>query len=315
MKNKYKTMEVRELVGKDIMIAYDGNHLTNDFGYSCANFNVKDTFSRNRGWSAFENAGNGSENDEATFDFYTKNPKNISCFVCYNDRGKIQGRRMFFKGPSLINDDEFDVPLKMGEEVKYLYGYYGAHEREPQQSINRAVLDKYSDSIIYTDRGVLRNGKIDDGITNHWIMGVENTEFSKYPPVDFLYVSIKLKSLSNFEPKKYIKDILERDFKKEGIEFDAAYRFKPGAKKVKYDYTTWDTHKGVIKNMDDYTKIVQEIDEMDIDSLEVGDKVRSRGRANVCTIVKVDTDSVTLKSDKYEWPISKDRLKLLFDKI
>ena len=316
-------MKVEELVGKDIMKAYDGNYLHVDFGYSCANFNVRNSFGGNRGWGTFESHG-GSENDEATFDFYTKNPKNVSCFVCYADNGKIWGRRMFFKGPSMINHDEFEVPIDMGEEVRYLYGYYGSNDPIPQKAIGNAVIKKYGDAIIYTDRGALKRGQIDKDIPNFWIMEVENVNFSKYPPVDHLSVSIELKSLSNFEPKKYIKEILERDFNKKNIEFNSAYRFNPNKKKVKYDYTTWDKHKGIITSADDYTKIIadaqdEEIDEeeIDLDDIKVGDVVKSTETGYINTIIEINDDSVILKSQnlKYEFPLSKKRLKDNFVRI
>lgn len=232
-------MKVKELVGKEIMDAYDGNYLSDDFGYSCANFNVRNSWVR----QAFESMG-GSENDEATFDFYTKNTKNVSCFVYYNEEGKIWGRRMFFKGKSMINDEEFDVPLKMGEQVNYLYGYYGANEEEPQRAIFNAVMNKYGKGIIYMDKGVLNKRVRDHEIYNYWIMEVEKTDFMKYPPIDHLSVSIELKALSNFDPKSYITKILERDFKKKA-DFNSAYRYNPG-RKMDYKYTTWNDHKGRI---------------------------------------------------------------------
>lgn len=223
-------MKVEELIGVDIMKAYDGNYLSKDFGYSCANFNVKNN------WNIH------NENEESTFDFYTKNTKNVSCFVYYNNNNKIWGRRMFFKGKSMINDDEFEVPLKMGEDVKYLYGYYGANDNEPQRAIFNAVIEKYGKGIVYTDKFVINNMKRDYDTPIYWIMEVEKTDFKKYPPIDFLKVSIELKALSNFRPKSYINRILERDFKKK-VDFNDAYRYEPGVRK-NYNYNTWVDHRG-----------------------------------------------------------------------
>lgn len=219
-------MKVVELKGKDIMKAYDGNYLSHDFGYSCANFNVGDAHS-------------DVENDEAMFDFYTKNPKNISCIVAYNDKNKIAGRRMFFKGSSLINDEEFDVPIKMGEEVKYLYGYYGSRFNEYYYNINKFFASKYSNGIVYTDSSVLRNAQRDPSIIKYFILKVENCDFQKYPPIDVLTICPDLKALANFYPKRYILEILEQDNNKMNLEFHQAYRYSPYKRNQRFDYKTW----------------------------------------------------------------------------
>jgi len=243
-------MVIKELTGKDIMMAYDGQYLSNDFGYSCANFNVKDDFDdyykSDPRFAHFYN----NENDEKMFDFYVKNPKNVSCFVHYNDRGKINGRRMFFKGPSMINDDEFEVPIKKGEPVKYLYGYYGSSDENTWRSVYEAALRKYGRGILYLDKNVLNDGRVDKEIVNLWIMGVDNTNFPNFPPIDYLNVSPVLSALSNFEPRKYITEVLEKDFNKKGVKFYKAYRFSPG-KNVRHNYTTWDDHKGKLNNLND----------------------------------------------------------------
>lgn len=274
-------LKVRELVGKEIMNAYNGDFLAKDFGYSCANFNVKE-FGVGQNWRFFDSYGYGGlgahENDEATFDFYVYNPKNISCFVVYNSEGKIWGRRMFYKGPSMANEEEFELPIKMGEQVKYLYGYYGSHHDEPQKAIYSAVMKKYGNGIIYTDRGVIKDRKPESSLGNYWIMGVERADFKKYPPIDFLNISTELKALSNFDPKQYIIEVLEKDHNIKGIKFHAAYRYDPSRKPVKYDYTTWDKHKGVITNINDYTKVRDDEEEDDswVDDLIQGDTIKSK---------------------------------------
>jgi len=221
-------MKVVELKGKDIMMAYDGHILSNDFGYSCANFNVKDHFGLN-----------GSENDEAMFDFYTTNPNNISCIVAYNNRNKISGRRMFFKGKSIINDSEFEYPIKQGNEIKYLYGYYGTRINEAYSSINKYFASKYMKGIVYTDKGVIKNGNIDITISNFWIMQVERSNFNKYPPIDILHICPELKSLANFNPRQYVLDVIEKDYNMKNLSFHQAYRYNPNKKTRKYDYKTW----------------------------------------------------------------------------
>jgi hypothetical protein len=253
-------MKIEELIGKNILKAYDGNYLSHDFGYSCANFNV--------GWSE-------DDNDEATFEFYTENRNNISCFVCYNEEGKICGRRMFFKGPSMINDEEFDVPVKRGEIIHYLYGYYGTQRPGVLEFISRTALEKYGKDLLYTDRFVLKKGRPNNGIKNLWVMGVERTDFKKYPPVDALYVSTELNALSNFPVKKYVIEILERDFNKKDVEFEPAYRFVPGRKKVRYNYKTWFDHHGTPVNPEDYTTIIEEEEDEEVVSTDIkpGDTV------------------------------------------
>lgn len=220
-------MKVKELVGKDLMMAYDGKYLSDDFGYSCANFNLSD--------------GSGGENTPDTFDFYTKNPKNISCIVAYNNKNKICGRRMFFKGKSLINDEIFDAPVKMGAEIKYLYGYYGCRDRSVYYEINKYVLKNYT-GVIHMDNAVLNNGVVDDNILNYFIMEVESSDYRKFPPIDCLYICQDLNALSNFKPRRYILEELEKEFDKENLNFYQAYRFDPSKTAGDYstiDYKTW----------------------------------------------------------------------------
>jgi hypothetical protein len=286
-------MKIKELVGKNIMMAYDGNYLSKDFGYSCANFNTSWWGGiGNDNWRFFDAyqyklTKKSTENDEATFDFYTMNTKNVSCFVAFNEVNKICGRRMFFKGKSLTNDDEFDVPLKKGQLVKYLYGYYGQYKEQTRNEIGKAVLNKYGKGIIYTDSVVLRNGAVDE-LPNYWIMGVERTDFEKYPPIDHLLVSTELNALSNFQPKQYIIDVLEKDFKVENIEFHGAYRFDPKRKGFKHSYTTWDQHKGLFNPQN--VTIEEDEKESWVDDLKEGDKVKSKTGKFICIFDKKEED-------------------------
>ena len=240
-------MKVEELVGDDLMMAYDGNYLSDNFGYSCANFNVN----RELGF------GTGSENTPNTFDFYTKNIKNISCIVAYDNDDKICGRRMFFKGKSLVNEEIFDAPLKRGQLVKYLYGYYGCRIRSVYNEINKYVLAKYRKGIIYMDDGVLKNGVIDEEIPNFFIMEVERSNYPIFPPIDRLFVCPEINALASFEPRQYMLETLEQDYEKENLEFHQAYRFSPEKRDFKKSYKTWlDNYK-----LDDKEDEVQEEDE------------------------------------------------------
>ena len=82
--------QILELKGKDIIKAYNGNLLSKDFEFSCANFNCN-----------YQKRVNMK-----LFDIYVENTDNISCFV-YINNGKIEGRRMFFKGKQLLDDKIF----------------------------------------------------------------------------------------------------------------------------------------------------------------------------------------------------------------
>lgn len=227
----YSNMEIRELSGKEIMNAYDGNYLSSNFGYSCANFNVD-----------YKPYSDRPEivNDEALYDFYVFNPNNISCFV-YIDKGKIKGRRMFFKGSSMIDDKRFGYPIKLGEEVKYLYGYYGEESNSIYHGITKEVMNKY-EGIIFTDRNAFENGNRKD-YPNNWIMRVERSDFSKYPPVDYLKISTELRALSNFTPMGSILSSLEDKFKINNIGFRDAYRYTPRIRRKIFEYMSWLNHK------------------------------------------------------------------------
>jgi hypothetical protein len=322
-------MKIRELIGDEIMDAYNGDYLASDFGYSCANFNVEKNWWGMMNWKSFESFENvNDENPPHSFDFYTKNIKNVSCFVCYNKYGKIWGRRMFFKGPSLVNDEEFDVPVKMGSPIHYLYGYYGANDPEPQLSILQSVIKKYGKNILYTNRAVLQKGLPNYKLTNLWIMGLDKTDFIKYPPVDLLYVSTELNAIANFDPKKYIIEILESDHKKSGVKFHPAYRFKPGQKDVKYHYKTWDHHKGTITSSSDYTNIISQeedeegekdyerCEEIDIKNLKKGDKIKSKFN-HYYLIKEIGASNVVIQTiDKnHEWVIPIFNLKEMYYKV
>lgn len=329
-------MKVVELVGKDIMTAYDGKYLSRNFGYSCANFNVENNFKNHHGsglngidWSKiypemFEEFGFGSdaneENPPHSFDFYTENTKNISCFVCYDNDGKIAGRRMFYKGKSMLNDDEFDLPIRMGAIVKYLYGYYGDNVNLYQNSIKRACLDKYK-GIVYTDYGPLRNGILDNTIQRYWVMQVDKADFPQYPPVDGLQVSVQLKALANFNPNSEIIGMLKKDFKVKNASFNAAYRYSPRKAPVKYDYTTWDQHKGVITNMKDFTTVIpEEVDKSSSNSggsdFTEGEILKSKETKLSFRVKTVSPVSVTLQSmdKKHEWGIPKRVVLKLYDR-
>jgi hypothetical protein len=297
-------MKVVELVGKDIMMAYDGKYLAPDFGYSCANFNVRD------------NMFSHDENDEETFDFYTLNPKNISCFVCYNDRGKIWGRRMFFKGKSLINDKVFEMPYKMGSQVRYLYGYYGAHDEIPFRAITRAVIAKYGDKLIHTDKVAFVDGIPDYKAENSFVMQVERADFNKYPPIDFLEIAPKARALSNFDPSKEFIEVLEKDLRIKDIEFHHAYRYNPNRGKVNYRYTTWDQHKGnATKN--DITTAVQEEEDDDVDmkikALKVGDVLSLKDNGGEYIITKITNYSIFIDTHSTELELYKDEIDMFFD--
>lgn len=266
-------MKVKELVGKDIMMAYDGDYLSTDFGYSCANYNTKfGHFGGEQDWRFFDSyrykSHSATENDEATFDFYTINKKNVSCFACFNNAGKICGRRMFFKGPSMINDKELENPLKKGELVKYLYGYYGNRDGITQKEIGMAVMSRYGKGILYTDHEVFNNRIRDHEVPNYWIMEVQRTNFNKYPPIDLLSVSTEISALSNFDPRYYIISILEKDYKKKGITFHRAYRFDLANVNKRHNYTTWSDHQGVVKSYKDLIKDLTDEEEEDDEDIK-----------------------------------------------
>lgn len=214
-------MKIQELKGKDIKKAYDGDFLSDHFGYSCANFNVTDFVGRKT----------NQDNDMRIFDLYIENPNNISCFVAYNDEGKIAGRRMFFKGPSILNDEIYDVSVKRGEIVKYLYGYYGENDRNIYIEVSKAAIAKYGKGIIHTDTIVLNNGVVDKDILNFFAFQIEKAVFPIYPPTDHLYICPELKAFANFNPEGEVLRVIERDYHKRGLKFAQAYRYDPNRKK------------------------------------------------------------------------------------
>ncbi len=223
-------IQIIELKKENILKAYDGYYLSNNFGYSCANFNVD--FSTNM--------------DIKMFDIYIKNPNNISCFVAIK-HNKICGRRMFFKGKSLMNDEYFDVLPKKGEEICYLYGYYGEGEEDIYYDLTTNILTRNRNKIIYSDDFVFSSGKISYKNDKKFIIQIERTNFSKYPPIDFLYVCPELKAFSNFRPDDFMIEILEDDYKIKNINFYQAYRFDYNRRNfdIFNNVSTW---KGFKKN-------------------------------------------------------------------
>ena len=220
-------MKIQELKGKDIKKAYDGDILSEDFGYSCANFNVTDHFGRK----------SNQENDLRIYDLYIENPNNISCFVAYDDRNRILGRRMFFKGPSILNDEIYDVSVKRGEIVKYLYGYYGESDRNVYVEISKAVIAKYGKGIIHTDTIVLRDGSIDRDLLNFFAFQIDKAVFPIYPPTDHLYICPELKAFANFNPDGEVLKVIERDYNKKNLRFNQAYRYNPNRKNnIKHNF-------------------------------------------------------------------------------
>lgn len=203
--------KVVELVGKDIIDAYNGKKLSQDFGFSCANFNCE---------------YQGSVNMKL-FDIYTENVNNISCFVYINDDGEIEGRRMFFKGKQLLDHNVFPINTELGQEIYYLYGYYGNDiNKFINHQIIRTALRTYPGTI-FMDRGVFINGAYSDE-RQYWIMQIEKMDYPEFPAIDFLYASADLNAFSNFNPSAKICEWLENTYDKEIVDFGMAYHYKPG---------------------------------------------------------------------------------------
>jgi hypothetical protein len=247
-------MKIRELKGQDIVKAYDCNYLSHDFGYSCANFNVKGDLDPSQG------------NDMEMFDFYIENEDNISCFVIYDKNNKINGRRMFFKGPSLLNDRYFDVPAKMGEEIGYMYGYYGCHDRDIFNELSYHVFNSFKGRVLHTDRSMYINKVVQEG-RNYFILQVEKTDFDIYPPIDFLHVCPEIRALSNFDPGISVMESLEKDFGMNDLEFYQSYRFDINKRGIMNysNYFTWSSdeeNEDEIQSEDDSQIQIQE-DEKD----------------------------------------------------
>ena len=284
-------MKVIELKEKNILKAYDGNYLSPKFGYSCANFNVKEQFPSKLAFYA-------EDNDEETFDLYTKNPQNISCFVCFDDYGKIAGRRMFFKGKSLVNDNEFNYSVEMGDEIRYLYGYYGDDNANFYNAINSAVIKKYGDKLIFTDKGVIKNGSLDKSENKDWVLEIENANFNKYPPVDFLFVCPKINALASLDPDENFLNVLEKDTGKKDLKFYPAYRYRPGHEQPKYLYSTWDTHRGKLTSSNYLTNPIEnDEDEINEYGYEKGNKLTYDG-TNIYTIYKIKGNILFLKTSR-----------------
>ncbi len=234
-------IKVEELKGQDIIKAYDGEYLSDDFGYSCANFNVYD-FKKGYGKKSDQ------DNDMQMFDIFIQNPKNISCFVAYNEDGEIIGRRMFFKGKSLLDDKLYDIPDKLGHMAYYLYGYYGEHNKDSFNAITRKAIMKYGQNVIHTDRSVVINGRSTEE-PNYFILQIEKADFSVYPPIDHLYLCPEIRAFANFEPEGQVLKTLGDQMKKDGLKFGQAYRYKKN--RVDHlDYKTWLQNLGY--NIDDF---------------------------------------------------------------
>jgi len=207
----YKNM-IKELKGKDIITAYNGDHLSQKFGYSCANFNCDYQ----------------KRIDMNLFDLYTENINNISCFV-YIENNKIEGRRMFFKGKQLLDHEIFPINTTLNEEIYYLYGYYGSNEQNNlfDNDIINYVINKYGENkIIYMDYGYYDN-KIKINNKSFWIMQIENMNYKKFPSIDFLYASSEINSFSNFKPSHNIREWLSEKYTdKKIIDFGLAYNYE-----------------------------------------------------------------------------------------
>lgn len=224
--------KVVELKGSDIIDAYDGKKLSKDFGYSCANFHV-DYYNMKYSHN-FSVSKNMNGNDVDMFDIFVDNTDNISCFVYINDSGKIEGRRMFFKGKQLLDHKVFPINTKMGKEIFYLYGYYGSYDRLFDDEIIKKVLDTYN-GLIILDKGYLLNG-VKHNKQEYWIMEINKMDYKKYPPIDFLYLSTELKSFSNFNPSTPIKNWLEDTYNVKDVDFNIAYRYNPNINRDIYSF-------------------------------------------------------------------------------
>lgn len=218
--------KVIELKGQNIIDAYDCKKLSSNFGYSCANFNVKN-FINIKDFKNFHLYDNDpmQGNNLSMFDIFIKNPDNISCFVYLNNENKIEGRRMFFKGKQLLDHNDFDVLTNLNDDIYYLYGYYGVDNPSIIKSITMAVINKYNKTI-YADNGVYIDKKYYTG-KEFWIMQIDKIKFNIYPPIDYLYISTELNSFSNFKPSNRVIDWLEKTYGVKGVKFDLAYRYDP----------------------------------------------------------------------------------------
>jgi len=203
--------KIIELKGKDIINAYDGDKLSNNFGYSCANFNCD--YQKNV--------------DMDLFDIYVDNTNNISCFVYINNEGLIEGRRMFFKGKQLLDNKVFPINTKLNDEIYYLYGYYGNRNGFINNVIIKHVINKYKDKLVCMDNGHFNKGSYREE-REYWVMEIENMDYPEFPAIDFLYASAELISFSNFNPSINIKNWLKDTYNKDEVRFHSAYHFTPG---------------------------------------------------------------------------------------
>lgn len=221
--------KILELKGKNIIDAYDGYKLSDNFGYSCANIHVSYSGFNKYGFGNLKTIKNNSMqgNKMEMFELFTDNPNNISCFVYINDNNEIEGRRMFFKGKQLLDHNLFNIITKKDEEIYYLYGYYGnysTYKVDIEKEITKKVLNTYKNKTIYTDNGTIINGKNNFG-KEYWIMQIEKMDFDVYPPIDFLYQSPQLKCFSNFNPSTKIINWLEYTYDINNVKFGRSYRY------------------------------------------------------------------------------------------
>jgi len=202
--------KVIELKGEDIVNAYDGDKLSDTFGYSCANFNCD--YQRNV--------------DMDLFKIYIDNIDNISCFVYIDDDGLIEGRRMFFKGKQLLDHKVFPIITKLDDEIYYLYGFYGNDKGPADDEIIDHVINKYNNEVIHMDHGHFNKGQYRYK-REYWIMQIDNMDYPEFPAIDYLYASAELSAFANFNPSLKIREWLEESYDKENVSFSSAYHFKP----------------------------------------------------------------------------------------
>lgn len=224
--------KVIELKGKNIIDAYDGYKLSKNFGYSCANIHI--TYDFHDEFKAIK-CPSMQGNNIKMFDIFTENPNNISCFVYINDNNEIEGRRMFFKGKQLLDHKVFNIITKLNSEIYYLYGYYGNYDDNIEGEINKKIINKYGDQIIYVDNGIIKNGNFYQN-KHYWIMQIDKMNFNTYPPIDYLYQSTELKSFSNFKPHKKIIKWLENTYNINNVKFKKAYRYGEFDKELLYNW-------------------------------------------------------------------------------
>jgi len=246
--------KVIELKGKDIIDAYNGDQLSRNFGFSCANFNCdyQETVDMN------------------LFDIFVENPNNISCFVYINNDGKIEGRRMFYKGKQLLDDKIFPILTKFKDEIHYLYGFYGnSDDYFINRSIIRKVMETYGNGIIYMDHGYIDNRQFKRDRV-YWIMEIENMDFDEFPSIDYLFVSPELSAFSSFNPSKNVKQWLKDVYDEDDIEFHSAYRFSKSSSGI--DFMKHWNQKFFTDDEDN--EYVQEDDDIQEEDIQEGFKLK-----------------------------------------